>query len=206
MKATKHGVWDFTEDEWAAIDKAVRNVYFNNISRLPAHWQGTPSDPAGELRSWTYEYAATHAQEIHERAHTPPFITRLLSKRLQQYLNRHTEKRPEVPFGIGSTFDRNVLDALGGPGSPVIAPAERDPYADALEPYKRLLTPARRRRLWELMNPGETKTTNYLDPTGEKATEHVYLEHLQKILDTQLFHPGNHCKCGECVNMIRLAA
>lgn len=206
MKATRHGEWSFSEPEWAAIDKAVRSVYFKNRTRLPAHWQGGPTDPAGELRSWAYEYAATHAEDIHDRAHTPPFITKHLAERMQQFLNRSIKKYEELPYSVGHDFNERVTKAVGGYWEPVTAPAERDPYEDALEPYKRLLTPARRRRLWELMNPGEPKTTNYRDPTGEKATEHVYLEHLQQILDTQLFHPGHHCKCGECVNITELAA
>ena len=206
MKATTHGEWSFSEAEWAAIDKAIRNVYFNNRTRLPAHWQGTPTDPAGALRSHAYEYAATHAQDIHDRAHTPPFITHHIAGRLQQFLNRDIEKFKELPYGVGHDFNKRVTKAVGGSWQPVTPPAGRDPYEDALEPYKRLLTPARRRRLWELMNPGEPKTITYRDPTGEKATEHAYLEHLQQILDTQLFHPGHHCKCGECVNITKLAA
>lgn len=204
MKATQHGVWDFSEAEWAAIDQAVRNVYYKNRSRLPAHWQGTPSDPAGELRSWAYEYAATHADEIHERVGWQ--ITHLVSDRLQQQASRHIKKRPELPYGIGADFDRNVQEALGGPGSPVAAPSARNPYEDALEPYKRLLTPRRRRILWERMNPGDGQTTNYRDPTGDAATENVLLEQLQQILDTELFHPGTNCKCKDCVNIIELAA
>lgn len=204
MKATQHGVWDFSEDEWAAIDKAVRNVYYKNLSRLPAHWQGGPSDPAGELRSWAYEYAATHAQEIHDRCDWQ--ITHLLAGRAQQFLNRSAERYEEVPYGIGTEFDRNVESALGGPGSPVAAPSARNPYADALEPYKALLTPKKRRQLWDYINPGESHAINYHDPTGDTATENIYLEQLQHILDTQLFHPGHHCKCKECVNIIEIAA
>ncbi|MEU2416444.1 hypothetical protein ABZ546_01485 [Brachybacterium paraconglomeratum] len=228
MKATRHGEWSFSEPEWAAIDKAVRNVYFKNRTRLPAHWQGGPTDPAGELRSWAYEYAATHAEDIHDRAHTPPFITKHLAGRMQQFLNRSIEKYEELPYSVGHDFNERVTKAVGGYWEPVAAPAERDPYEDALEPYKRLLTPRRRQRLWELMNPGDypprtrrrpgprsslgrehsagPSSVPLLDPTGDTATENIYLEHLQHILDTQLFHPGRHCKCKECVNIIEIAA
>ena len=206
MKATTHGEWDFTEEEWAAIDKAVRNVYFNNRTRLPAHWQGTPTDPAGALRSHAYEYAATHAQDIHDRAHTPPFITKHISGRLQQFLNRDMEKFEELPYGAGHDFNKRVTKAVGGPWEAVKRPSSRDPYAEVLGPYKRLLTPRRRRILWECVNPGDGQAINYRDPTGDAATENVLLEQLQQILDTELFHPGHHCKCKECVNIIELAA
>ena len=136
MKATTHGEWDFTEDEWAAIDKAVRNVYFNNRTRLPAHWQGTPTDPAGALRSHAYEYAATHAKDIHDRAHTPPFITKHISGRLQQALNREINKHPELPYGTGQDFNKRVTEAVGGPWEAVKRPSSRDPYAEVLGPYK----------------------------------------------------------------------
>lgn len=206
MKATTHGEWDFTEEEWAAIDKAVRNVYFNNRTRLPAHWQGTPTDPAGALRSHAYEYAATHAQDIHDRAHTPPFITKHISGRLQQFLNRDMEKFEELPYGAGHDFNRRVTEAVGGPWEAVKRPSSRDPYAEVIGPYKRLLTPRRRRILWERVNPGDGQATNYRDPTGDAATENVLLEQLQQILDTELFHPGHHCKCKECVNIMTIAA
>lgn len=208
MKATTHGVWDFTEHEWAAIDKAVRNVYYNTRGILPAHWQTSghtrDTDPAAELRSWAYEYCGTHAQEIHERVDWQ--ITHLVRDRLQQHLSRHIRKRPELPYGIGAEFDRNVEAALGGPGSPVAAPSARNPYEDALEPYKALLTPKKRRQLWEHINPGESHAINYRDPTGDAATESIYLEQLQQVLDTKLFHPGNNCKCEECVNILAIAA
>ena len=150
MRATEHGVWDFTETEWAAIDKAVRNVYFNNQARLPARWQGGPTDPAGELRSWAYEYAATHPDDIHSRAHTPPFVTKHISERLQQFLSRNIKLHEELPYGIGWRFDKRVQKALGGPGTAPVAPAKRNPYDDVIRPYRRLLTPRRRQRLWDL--------------------------------------------------------
>ena len=206
MKATTHGEWDFTEDEWAAIDKAVRTVYYNNRTRLPAHWQGGPTDPAGELRSWAYEYAATHAQDIHDRAHTPPFITHHIAGRLQQLLNRDIKKFEELPYGVGYDFNQRVTKAVGGPWEAVKRPSSRDPYAEVLGPYKRLLTPRKRMKLWEQMNPGEPHAITYRDPTADEAIENIYLEHLQQILDTELFHPGKHCKCGECVNITELAA
>lgn len=206
MKATTHGVWDFTEDEWAAIDKAVRNVYFNNRTRLPAHWQGGPTDPAGELRSWAYEYAATHAEDIHDRAHTPPFITKHIAGRMQQFLNRSIEKYEELPYSVGQDFNTRVTKAVGGPWEAVKRPSSRDPYAEVLGPYKRLLTPRRRMKLWELMNPGKPHAITYRDPTADEAIGNIYLDHLQQILDTKLFHPGNHCKCEECVNIMTIAA
>ncbi|WP_270407807.1 hypothetical protein [Brachybacterium paraconglomeratum] len=204
MKATHHGVWDFSETEWAAIDKAVRNVYFKKRTRLPAHWQGGPTDPAGELRSWAYEYAATHAQEIHERDDWQ--ITHLLGDRAQQLLNRSITKYEELPYSVGYDFNERVTKAVGGPWEAVRRPSKRNPYAEVLEPYKRLLTPRRRRILWERLNPGDSTATNYLDPTGDAAAENILLEQLQRILDTELFHPGDHCKCEECVNIIKLAA
>lgn len=206
MKATTHGEWDFTETEWAAIDRAVRNVYYNNRTRLPAHWQGTPTDPAGALRSHAYEYAATHAQDIHDRAHTPQFITKHISGRLQQALNRDINKHRELPYGTGQDFNKRVTEAVGGPWEAVKRPSSRDPYAEVLGPYKRLLTPRRRMKLWELMNPGEPHAITYRDPTADKAIENIYLEQLQQIIDTKLFHPGHHCNCEECVNIMTIAA
>ena len=206
MKATTHGEWSFSEAEWSAIDKAVRTVYFNNRTRLPAHWQGTPTDPAGALRSHAYEYAATHAKDIHDRAHTPPFITHHIAGRLQQFLNRDIKKFAELPYGAGYDFNRRVTEAVGGPWEAVKRPSSRDPYAEVLGPYKRLLTPSRRMKLWEQMNPGKPHAITYRDPTADEAIENIYLEHLQQILDTKLFHPGNHCKCEECVKIMTVAA
>ncbi|MDN5688004.1 MAG: hypothetical protein L0G94_15200 [Brachybacterium sp.] len=125
MKATIHGAWDFTETEWSAIDRAVRNVYYKTLGVLNAHWQ-TPgnSDVAAELRSWAYSWAATHAQEIHDRAHKPAFITKRVQQRLQERVVEHMLARPELPHGAGEDFEERVRTTRARARKPRSYPAK----------------------------------------------------------------------------------
>lgn len=149
MKATLHGVWDFTETEWSAIDKAVRNVYFKSRAVLDAHWQAPGnSDPAAELRSWAYSWAATHAQEIRDRSHNPAFITNRVRERLQERVIEHMMARPELPHGGSDDFEDRVKATkaaarLPRPTPPKAwhgtAPHEADPVLDSLTRYGRMI-------------------------------------------------------------------
>lgn len=149
MKATLHGEWTFTETEWAAIDKAVRRVYYTLRGTLSAEWQ-TPgnSDPANELRSWAYSWAATHAQEIHDKAHRPGYITKRVAERLQERAIEHMLARPELPHGIGDDFDRRVRSTRAAQRKARSYPAkywqhraphEEDPMLDSLDLYGRMI-------------------------------------------------------------------
>ena len=149
MKATTYGVWDFTEQEWSAIDRAVRAVYYKTRGVLDAQWQ-TPgnSDPAAELRSWAYSWAATHAQEIRDRAHNPAFITNRVRERLQERVIEHMMARPELPHGGSSDFEDRVKASkaaarLPRPTPPKAwhgtAPHEADPVLDSLTRYGHMI-------------------------------------------------------------------
>lgn len=149
MKATTHGVWDFTETEWSAIDRAVRTVYYKTRGILDAQWQAPGnSDPAAELRSWAYSWAATHAQELRDRSHNPAFITNRVRERLQERVIEHMMARPELPHGIGDDFEDRVKASKAAARKPRptppkpwrgTAPHETDPVLDSLTRYGRMI-------------------------------------------------------------------
>lgn len=98
---------DFTEDQMAAIDRAVVKVYVKARTILPPELLGAgKGDPAAALRAVAYEYALTHRADIDSRSDWQ--ITHHVAGRLQQIVTRTVKARMERPYGIGDKFTRAV--------------------------------------------------------------------------------------------------
>jgi|SRR5690625_2331082 len=223
MKATTHGDWDFTEAEWAAIDKAIRTVYYKTRGILDAHWQ-TPgnSDPAAELRSWAYSWAATHAQEIHDRSHNPAFITNRVRQRLQERVVEHMLARPELPHGIGEDFERRTKTSrararLPRPTPPKpwrgAAPHEADPVLDSLTRYGRMIPTdqiqfiikGHRKGKPVYETPEAMSKLHTRRPTRKEYWEEVCTEPHRKQFRRELAQTFNLgiCNCPECEEFVK---
>ncbi|MGP5593865.1 hypothetical protein [Brachybacterium alimentarium] len=223
MKATDHGEWSFTETEWSAIDRAVRNVYYKTRGVLNAHWQ-TPgnSDPAAELRSWAYSWAATHAQEIHDRAHNPAYITHRVRERLQERVIEHMLARPELPHGAGEDFDKRVQATkaaarLPRPTPPKpwrgTAPHEADPVLDSISRYGRMIPTDQIQFIIkghrngkpiyetpEAMGNLHTRNPTRMEYWNEVCTEPHRKQFRRELAET--FNRGI-CECSECVDYVK---
>lgn len=99
---------EFTEAEMNALDVAAVHVYKRARAILPPDLLDTSreSDPAAGVRQWAYEYAYSHAADIHSR--TPGQIVKHVRGRLRQRLKRLLEQRLERPYSVGDDFDARV--------------------------------------------------------------------------------------------------
>lgn len=149
MKALESPVWDFTEDEWAAIDRGVRKAYWDMKGGLPSFWKTLDAqwidgdgnrhfDPAGAFRSIGYEYAAFHPGEIH--GHDAWEITETIGNRVRQHVRRDLNSAKNlraIPADVGEDFDQNMAVVLRtqNPITTPILPPDHDAYLESFDQY-----------------------------------------------------------------------
>lgn len=92
---------EFSEDEMNMIDVAAVHVYKKARAALPSDLVdfGRDGDPAGVIRSWAYQWAHEHPEEVHARSGGR--IVKHVRRRLRQELKRYLRHRLRtLPLGF----------------------------------------------------------------------------------------------------------
>ena len=104
---------EFSEAEMNMIDVAAVHVYKKARAALPSDlvYFERDGDPAGVIRSWAYQWAHEHPEEVHAR--TGGRIVKHVRRRLRQELKRYLRHRLRtLPTGLDPEVGKVGLEVI----------------------------------------------------------------------------------------------